>query len=156
MLRSIVAQVLALGLVFGPATAMAEGNLDLMPNAKWATRLTDQEMSKLRGGLGGVSFGITFLGFIEQLGAVNGTFDVSSAGVTPADQPVFDTTTLPNGTLVSTQVGSFQGFNGVAQLAIVPGDNNFVQNNLFIQVNIMNGVATTLPSLQDMLQTRLP
>jgi len=147
MPRWIVALVLALGGVLPAPGARTEGTLDLLPNGKWATRLTDEEMGELRGGFNGFSFAVYFFGGIEGLGSVQGGIAGDTTGVNPAPPPVLD----PNGNSISTQIGSFQGFSGIAQIAIVPGSNNFVQNNLFLQINVINGTLTSLPSIQDFL-----
>ena len=150
MLRWMVVLVLVLGGMLPATVAPAEGTLDLLPDGKWATPLTDDEMGELRGGFNGFSFAVYFLGGIENLGPVAGGVAVNPTGVTPVPDPVID----PNGNSISTQIGSFQGFNGIAQIAIVPGSNNFVQNNLFIQINVINGTLTSLPSIQDFLFPR--
>jgi hypothetical protein len=148
MQRWIVAVVIALGLVFPATGARSEGGmLDLLPSGEWATPLTDQEMGELRGGFNGFSFAVYFLGGIENLGPVQGGIAADPNGVTPVPDPIID----PSGNSISTQIGAFQGFSGIAQIAIVPGSNNFVQNNMFLQINVINGTMNTLPSIQDFL-----
>lgn len=147
MLRWRVVLMLALWVALPATSPRAEGTLALLPDEKWATRLTDDEMAELRGGFNGFSFAVYFLGGIENMGPVQGGVAIDPAGVTPAPGPLID----PNGNSISTQIGSFQGFSGIAQIAIVPGSNNFVQNNMFIQINVINGTATGLPSIQDFL-----
>jgi hypothetical protein len=137
MLRSILTFSLALGIAIAPAGALAEGTLAFAPDAAWATPVSDDEMSELRGGFDGLAFNIAFTGFIDSLGNVDGNFAYGPEGVFPSDSPEFD---FSNGdALISTQIGNFQGFSGIAQIVVAPGNFNFIQNNLFIQI-VMNGV----------------
>lgn len=144
--RSIVALVFALGPTLGPATAMADGTLAFMPDASWAEPMTEQEMSQVRGGFGGYELPIT-VNIVSDL--VEGSINISPSNTTPTDAPQY--TQAPDGSyVVQTIAGSLEGFSGIAQFAYVPGDHNFVQNNMFIQINVgdITGVPT---SLQDIL-----
>ena len=136
MLKSMLALLLAAGIAIAPLLAVAaEGTLAFAPDAAWATPVSDDEMADLRGGFNGLAFNIAFSGFIDSLGNVNGNFAYGPDGIFPAEPPEF-----PNGdAYISTQIGNFQGFNGVAQIVVAPGDFNFIQNNLFIQIVMVNG-----------------
>lgn len=134
MLRWMRTLVLGGGVLLAPLAAMAGGTADLMPHAAWAVPMSDSEMGAVRGGY--LGFNIGFSGFIDSVGNVEGGFSLTPDGSpTVAPAPVID----PSNNQISTQIGSFQGFTGVLQLAIVPGDYNIVNNNLFVQVVIVNG-----------------
>ncbi|MGE0748332.1 MAG: hypothetical protein AB7K86_23930, partial [Rhodospirillales bacterium] len=51
---------------------------------------------------------------------------------------------------IQTVIGNFQGASGIFQIAQVPGNFNVVNNNLFVQVNILQD-ASSLPSLPSLL-----
>jgi hypothetical protein len=136
MLRSLFAVLLACSIAVVPIAALADGTLDLAPDAAWATPLSDNEMGELRGGFNGMSFNIAFTGFITDLGPVEGNFQLEGA-----EPPTFDLAATD--ALISTQIGSFSGFNGIAQIQIVPGNFNFVQQNLFIQVVLIDGTTAS-------------
>jgi hypothetical protein len=143
LFRSFVALLLAIGVSALPLRAGAgNGTLDLAPEADWAVPISDSEMAEMRGGLGGLAFNIAFTGYIDDLGNVDGNFQFGPEGVVPVGPPDFD---FSNGdALISTQIGDFQGFEGIAQIQLVPGNFNFVQQNLFVQVVVVNGAADGL------------
>jgi hypothetical protein len=137
MLKSVLALWLAVGIAVAPVLAVAgEGTLAFAPDAAWATPISDDEMAELRGGFNGLAFNIAFSGFIDGMGDVNGNFAFGPEGIFPAEAPEFPDC---GEACVSTQIGNFQGFNGVAQIVVAPGDFNFIQNNLFIQIVMVNG-----------------
>jgi len=145
-LRSVVVFALAIGLALGPASAMAGGTLDLLPDASWAVPMTDEQLSEVRGGIAGYDLPIT-VNIISDV--VEGSVSISNTAVSPTDAPQF--TQSPDGSYqIQTLAGSLEGFAGIAQFAYVPGDNNFVQNNMFIQINV-GDVAGVPTSLQDIL-----
>ena len=120
-------------------------------------RLSDEEMSKIRGGFLGMAFGVYFTGFWDNVGAMEGSLTVNTSVGDTATVPSVEIGQTVDGVQISAAVGtiqggSFQGSSGIFQLSIVPGSFNIVNNNLFVQiaiVNVMNG--GQIPSLSSLL-----
>lgn len=117
------------------------------------TRLRDAEMAHMRGGADAVAFNAMFSSLVDP--------NAPPAQFATAPPPVV---TAPGGSVafvdgppsgdvsVSTVIGEFRGANGIFQIAQVPGNNNIVNNNLFLQVAIIN-VTDSVPNLSDLLNS---
>lgn len=126
-----------LGLVVWPGISSA-GTLDAMPDEAWAKPLTNEEMSELRGGFRGISFSAFLTASIEnRTGDLSGSFDTA---------PPPSVTLEGNTASVQTVIGNFVGTTGIVQAIQVPGSFNIVNNNLFVQIVIQNGLEASSPS----------
>jgi hypothetical protein len=99
-----------------------------------AVALPDDQISNVRGGFGGLDFSIFFSGHVDTLGQVEGQLLAGSNGVA-VPEPVFG---ISDGQVnIQTYIGDFQGASGIFQIAQVPGNYNVVNQNMFIQINLM-------------------
>ena len=118
--------------------------------------LTDDELSKLRGGFNGLAFNVAFSGFVDKLGNGSGNLTVGQNGnIVPGPPP---DVSIKNGEVaISTHIGNFQGASGIFQIAQVPGNYNVVNNNLYVQIAMINltDVKTQLPNIASMFGTPL-
>jgi len=146
-MRRVFSVVVLIGflLVFivSPAPAAAGGvTVALMPSAAWSMLLSDAELEGIRGGFFGMAFSVFFQGFFDNLGNAAGRLNfsavapVNTGGTTGPPAPVVgvgnDQVRLFAG------VGNLNGVSGILQINQVPGSNNVVHNNLFVQIAIIN------------------
>lgn len=100
-----------------------------------AVALADDQISAVRGGFGGLDFSVFFSGHVDTLGQVEGQFMAGSNGL-PVPEPVFG---ISDGQVnIQTHIGDFQGASGIFQIAQVPGNFNVVNQNMFIQINMLD------------------
>jgi hypothetical protein len=100
-----------------------------------AVALPDDQISDVRGGFGGLDFSMFFSGHVDTLGQVEGQLLAGSNGVA-VPEPVFG---ISDGQVnIQTHIGDFQGASGIFQIAQVPGNFNVVNQNMFIQINLVN------------------
>ena len=133
-----------------------------------AIRLTDEELNQIRGGLGSISFGISFSGIFDKLGNLSGKIfsgndnvpqelieaAISQSGLNDAGPDSTDT--VPQGTLIETAevdganisayVGNFDGASGIFQISQSPGSYNVITNNMTINISIYNFASETQAS----------
>jgi hypothetical protein len=116
------------------APARAGGALGARLADSTAVALPDDQISDVRGGFGGLDFSMFFSGHVDTLGQVEGQLLAGSNGVeVPA--PVFG---ISDGQVnIQTHIGDFQGASGIFQIAQVPGNFNVVNQNMFIQINLV-------------------
>lgn len=135
------------------AAAEDRGTMDLAPSSEFARSLTDEELSKQRGGFMGIAFSATFTATVENLtGNVtgNGTSSTSTSGVTNTNPPA--TFNIQGGQVqLSTFIGNMSGLNGVFQLTSVNGFGNIVNSHLTLNVALVNlSSGAPMPSLQSL------
>jgi hypothetical protein len=140
-------------LAAGPVAAEDRGTMNLAPSSEIAVALSDQELSKQRGGFMGIAFSASFLATVENLaGDVTGTgtSSTSTSGVTNTNPPV--SFNIQGGTVqLNTFVGNLSGLNGVFQLTSVNGFGNVVNSHLTLNVALVNlSSGTSIPSLQSL------
>lgn len=122
--------------VFNPAAASATPNTDFLAVAFSGETtdykvLTDKELSEARGGLRSFSFGLFINGDITNFGS-----DVPEGVDIISQSP--DLVSLSVGLAGLTDTG------GLIQFASIVGDNNIINNNIFLNIYIMDdGVADT-------------
>jgi len=138
-------------LLAAPAAADDGGTMDLAPSATIARAMSDEELSKQRGGFMGIAFSATFTATVENLnGNVTGTGtgSTSTSGVTSTSPPV--TFNISGGQVqLSSFIGNLSGLNGVFQLTSVNGFGNIVNSHLTLNVALVNlSAGTPMPSLQ--------
>jgi len=161
MIRVLSVIVLLAFLAFvSPAPAAAGGGtLVMIPSAAWLMLLSDAELETIRGGFFGMAFSVFFQGFFDNLGNASGTINfsavapVNTGGTNGAPAPVVgvgnDQVRLFAG------VGNLNGVSGILQINQVPGSNNFVLNQLFVQIAIINVQnAAQLSNLSSLLRLR--
>jgi len=163
-MRRVFSVVVLIGflLVFivSPAPAAAGGvTVALMPSAAWSMLLSDAELEGIRGGFFGMAFSVFFQGFFDNLGNAAGTLNFSA--VAPVNTG--GSTGLPPPVAVAANeqvklfagVGNLNGVSGILQINQVPGSNNIVHNNLFVQIAIINVQnAAQLSNLSSLLRLR--
>jgi hypothetical protein len=142
---------------FSLASAKEPGTLHAFPASDWALALSDQELGAIRGGVAGVSFEVFSLWFAEVskqgdltdglviqpvvAGSVGNPGGVSS-------QPFG----INNGEVnLITEIGNFNGGSGIFQIVQVPGSDNIINNNLFINITVNGGEFGQLPLGSDFL-----
>jgi hypothetical protein len=122
------------------------------PSESLATEVDDSVLAGKRGAFNGISFSVLFNGTFDHNNVANGDLLVNTnANTTPTLAPAPNVQVGSNGDVqIQTVIGNFQGATGVFQIAQVPGNFNVVNNNLFVQVNILQD-ASSLPSLPSLL-----
>jgi len=163
MMRVLSVIVLIGFLVFivSPAPAAAGGvTVALMPSAAWSMLLSDAELEGIRGGFFGMAFSVFFQGFFDNLGNAAGTVNFSA--VAPVNTGGTNGTSSPPAPVVGAGneqvrlfagVGNLNGVSGILQINQVPGSNNVVHNNLFVQIAIINVQnAASLSNLSSLLR----
>ncbi|MBM3486025.1 MAG: hypothetical protein FJX67_05255 [Alphaproteobacteria bacterium] len=129
----------------------------LTPRTSWATEVDESVLAGKRGAFNGISFSVLFNGTFDRNGAATGNLAVNNSGgsgTTTAPSP--NVNVGNNGDVqIQTVIRNFQGATGIFQIAQVPGSFNVVNNNLFVQVNILND-ASGIPSLPSLLNTAVP
>lgn len=149
--------VLALGTMPAMASEQAKGVMGLMPTHDWATLISDRELAQMRGGFNGMAFNVFFSGFLEhsqgQQTAGNFTVIPRNGNAVPSNPVPTPSFGIQNGQVsVSSSIGNFGGANGIFQIAQVPGNNNIVNNNLFVKIDVFNGTGNPpIPNLASML-----
>ncbi|MGE3935760.1 MAG: hypothetical protein AB7F67_21050 [Rhodospirillaceae bacterium] len=112
----------------------------------------DSVLAGKRGAFNGISFNVLFNGTFDHNNVATGNLNVNTnanTGATTAPAPNYSVGN--NGDVqIQTVIGNFQGASGIFQIAQVPGNFNVVNNNLFVQVNILQD-ASSLPSLPSLL-----
>ena len=99
-----------------------------------AVALPDDQISEVRGGVGGLDFSMFFSGHVDSLGQAEGQLLAGSNGVA-IPEPTFG---ISDGQVnIQTHIGEFQGASGIFQIAQVPGNFNVVNQNMFIQINLV-------------------
>ncbi|MGH7406722.1 MAG: hypothetical protein ACREKF_01750, partial [Candidatus Methylomirabilales bacterium] len=104
------------------------------------------------------AFSIFFQGFFDNVGNTSGTVNFSA--VAPVNGG--GTTGAPTVAGVGNEqvklfagVGNLNGVSGILQINQVPGSNNVVHNNLFVQIAIINVQnAAQLSNLSSLLRLR--
>jgi hypothetical protein len=100
-----------------------------------AVVLADDQISEVRGGFSGLDFSVFFSGHVDSLGQTEGQF-MAGSNALQVPEPVFG---ISNGQVnIQTHIGDFQGASGIFQIAQVPGNFNVVNQNMFIQINLLN------------------
>src|SRR3989304_3759837 len=129
--------------IVSPAPAAAGGGtLGMTPSTAWSMLLSDTDLENIRGGVFGMAFSVFCQGFFDNLGNAAGRLNfsavapVNTGGTTGPPAPVVgvgnDQVRLFAG------VGNLNGVSGILQINQVPGSNNVVHNNLFVQIAIIN------------------
>ena len=136
-----------------PASAQELGTMNLLPSNSIAVAVSDQELSKHRGGFMGIAFSATFMATVENMnGDVTGagTSSTSTSGVTGTNPPV--NFNISGGQVqLSTFVGNLSGLNGVFQLTSVAGVGNIVNSHLTLNVALVNLTGgAAIPSMQSL------
>ncbi len=117
-------------------------------NPQWAA-LDESEMATERGAFNGLDFSVIFSGSIQPNSNPTGNLVVNGP---PAPAPsLADVNVGNNGDVtIQTVVGNLNGASGIFQITQVPGDFNIVNNNLFVQINVVQDLAAA-PGLQSVL-----
>ena len=111
------------------------GTMGLAPDLAWAQPLQDNEMAKMRGGMGGMSFSVFFTGAVTDL------------TVDPGASPNTSDVTVSSGTVdISNVIASTGNINGVFQFTSVNGNMNVVNNHMTIQVALFPPGTTPVPT----------
>lgn len=117
-------------------------------NPQWAA-LDESEMATERGAFNGLDFSVIFSGSVQPNSNPTGNLVVNGP---PAPPPsLADVNVGNNGDVtIQTIVGNLNGASGIFQITQVPGDFNIVNNNLFVQINVVQDLAAA-PGLQSVL-----
>ncbi len=117
-------------------------------NPRW-TALNENDMAGERGAFNGLDFSVIFSGSIQPNSNPTGSLVVNGP---PAPAPsLADVNVGSNGDVtIQTVVGNLNGASGIFQITQVPGDFNIVNNNLFVQINVVQDLAAA-PGLQSVL-----
>jgi len=132
---------------FSLASAKEPGTLHAFPASDWALALSDQELGEIRGGITGVSFEVFAIWFAEVSSLddpTNGLIldPVIAGSVGDVSQPFG----INNGEVnLITEIGDFNGGSGIFQIVQVPGSNNIINNNLFINITLDGAAIGQLP-----------
>jgi len=153
MLRTIAAVLLAAWVALTPALAGAGGTLGAFSGlgAEWAVPLSDDDLADQRGGFGGLPFGVSihFEGMIgvEMGEGIIHVLDPNGGVPEGLPDPIANN---PDAVEIRDFLGSFAGFNGIGQWAVVNGDNNVVTNQLTVNIFITDALGT-IASFPDVL-----
>ena len=158
-MRRLLSVVLIIGLlgVVSPApSAAGGGTLGLTPSTAWSILLPDAALETIRGGFFGMAFSVFFQGFFDNVGNASGTVNFSA--VAPVNTggsslPAAVGIAANEQVMVFAGVGNLNGVSGILQITQVPGSNNVVHNNLFVQIAIINVQnAASLSNLSSLLR----
>jgi hypothetical protein len=103
-----------------------------------------------------MAFSVFFQGFFDNVGNASGTVNFSA--VAPVNT---GGSSLPAAVGIAANeqvrlfagVGNLNGVSGILQITQVPGSNNVVHNNLFVQIAIINVQnAASLSNLSSLLR----
>jgi hypothetical protein len=146
MLRTVTSVLLATWVALIPALAGAGGGtLGAFSGlgTEWAVPLSDEDLADQRGGFAGLPFGVAihFEGAIGvELG--EGIIHVlDNTGEVPGGLPD-PSADNPDAVEIREFLGSFAGFNGIGQWAVVNGNNNNVTNQLTVNIFITDALGT--------------
>jgi len=132
----------------GKRPSFAEAQLVMLQ--QHANPLPDEQLSDLRGGFNGLAFRVIFEGFANSNGDRNFNLQVNSNTEPSSNGGQVTTTSQGDGEAkIIASVGGFGAARGVFQLAQVPGNNNVITNNLFIQLVLLNTGGTEVLRLSD-------
>jgi small ligand-binding sensory domain FIST len=130
------------------ASAKEPGTLHAFPAGDWALALSDQELGEIRGGIRGVSFEVFAMWFAEVSSLDDPTNGLILSPVIAGSvggligQPFG----INNGEVnLITEIGDFNGGSGIFQIVQVPGSNNIINNNLFINITLDGAAIGQLP-----------
>jgi hypothetical protein len=158
--RKIVAFAVAAtaALAAGSVSAEEGGTMDLMPDKQIAAAMSDQELSKQRGGFMGIAFSANFMATVENLsGNVTGTGSSSTTptqGVTNTTQPI-NYSFEGNSVQLSTYVGNLGNLNGVFAINTINGFGNVVNSHLTLNIALVTlGTGSQIPSMQSLFGSR--
>jgi len=133
---------------FSLASAKEPGTLYAFPAGDWALALSDQELGEIRGGIRGVSFEVFAMWFAEVSSLDDPTNGLILRPVIAGSvggligQPFG----INNGQVnLITEIGDFNGGSGIFQIVQVPGSNNIINNNLFINITLDGAAIGQLP-----------
>jgi hypothetical protein len=149
MLKELVATALVVATSLLPASALAGGTLDMAPDLAWATPMTEAEMAEERGGLrvGGVT--IHFDGIVNGF-AGEGILHLGGPPPAGLPDPAVEN---PGAVEIRNFLGSFAGFTGIGQWAIVQGDHNVVNNSMTVNIYVADALGA-LQAFNDVLAGR--
>jgi len=133
---------------FSLASAKEPGTLHAFPAGDWALALSDQELGEIRGGIRGVNFEVFAMWFAEVSSLDDPTNGLILSPVIAGSvggligQPFG----ISNGEVnLITEIGDFNGGSGIFQIVQVPGSNNIINNNLFINITLDGAAIGQLP-----------
>ena len=133
---------------FSLASAKEPGTLYAFPTGDWALALSDQELGEIRGGIRGVNFEVFAMWFAEVSSLDDPTNGLILSPVIAGSvggligQPFG----INNGQVnLITEIGDFNGGSGIFQIVQVPGSNNIINNNLFINITLDGAAIGQLP-----------
>ncbi len=133
---------------FSLASAKEPGILHAFPAGDWALALSDQELGEIRGGISGVSFEVFAMWFAEVSSVDDPTNGLILEPVIAGSVggPVSQTFGISNGEVnLITEIGDFNGGSGIFQIVQVPGSENIINNNLFINITVNGAAIGQLP-----------
>ena len=107
--------------------------------------VSEEEMDGKRGTYMGFYFSVLFEGFWDTLGYYNTS--LMTGGTTPLGNT--SSSSLPQGTQVNIQatVSGIEGTKGIFQITQVPGSGNIVTSNLIVNIQIIQVLGNSLPSI---------
>lgn len=149
---AVISALVALHALPAVAADVSEaGNLDLLPDAAWATPLEEEALGEMRGGYMGIAFSIWMQGSIEDLTGTAGDGGVTVVEQTTEVPPDLTFTSLDGDVQIGTVISdNFEGASGIFQIVSVPGSNVSVTNILNIQITVINVRDTvSISSMQD-------
>ena len=110
-------------------------------------KLSDFELSNIRGKYAGVYFSFDFSGYWDTAGSSSATLDYGGnlgnivVGGTPPTIPSGSSVILNSGdraVRIQAMVGSINGTSGMIQICQVPGSNNIVTTVMNVQLTVIN------------------
>ena len=108
----------------------------------------EESLQEIRGGYMGVYFQVVFTGFWDNLGHNVSILEGNSNSDFSSDPVVSLSGTNARSIAL---IGGFNGANGIFQINQVPGSNNFIENNLIINITIITDQQIT-QSLNEILR----
>jgi hypothetical protein len=113
------------------------------------TPIEEKNMEDMRGGYLGISFSVIFEGFWDTLGNFNANLITNGNTGSGSTGTTIPPSSLPPDTAVKIEasVGSLGGGKGIFQITQVPGSGNIVNNTLLVNIQIIQVLGNTVPTI---------
>jgi len=113
------------------------------------TPIEEKNMEDMRGGYLGINFSVLFEGFWDTLGNFNANLITNGGTGSGSAGTTIPPSSLPPNTAVKIEasIGDLGGGKGIFLITQVPGSGNIVNNTLLVNIQIIQVLGNTLPTM---------